>query len=188
MTASLSSIDVNFTLKATLKNTINTTNSAAIAQGRLYKLATALSSGTAANQADRVWESLGRTLNSGTSENLDLYDLGTFDVGAGAGKDALGLAMSNAKLVALGVAVDPISVGDLYIGGEGSAAAFQQLFHSAGALSDSAGLVVRPSGLCLVFAPALAAYPVTDATDHLLKFAAVGGNVTYDVIFLARSA
>lgn len=187
MSASLSSIALSFTLKATAKNAINSVDAASIAQGRTFDLAAALTSGVGANQADRVWESKGRTLNSGTSENLDLYDLAAFDIGAGAGKDALGLPMTNAKLVALGILVDPGSVGDLYVGGEGSAAAFQSLFHSAGTPDDDAGIILRPGSPFLVAAPALAGYPITDGADHLLKLAAAGGNVTFDIAFLARS-
>lgn len=189
MARSVASITLSAVVKATIKNDINSDGSAPFVNNFTFAPETTLANGTNANQFDRCWYDDSRTINSGASENLDLYDLASFDIGAGAGKDALGQSMSNAELVGLGVWNLAASTGDLYIGGEGSGAAFQSFFHVSASASDTAGFgPLKPGGLFLVFSPPDPAWAIADTTNHLLKFAASGGNVTYAVIFFARSA
>ncbi|WP_375211326.1 calcium-binding protein, partial [Hyphococcus sp.] len=40
-------------------------------------------------QAQREWTSIGRTLSASATEDLDMFDLAAFDIGGGAGNDAL---------------------------------------------------------------------------------------------------
>lgn len=189
-TLTLSAISLQAKLLATLANAIDAVAAGATAaQGFTWSPATAFSTGTGANQADRVWCDTARLLSSGASENVDLYDLAAFDIGAGAGKDALGQAMTNAELVALLIANKSTSAGNLLIGGEGSAAAFQSIFHVSGTASDTAGFgPLKPGGCFFAVCPPDPAWAITDAANHLLKIAASGGDVSYDIGFLARSA
>lgn len=174
---------------ATLANAIDGVVSGATSSQGFTWSSPSFSSGTGANQADRVWTDTARLLSSGTSENLDLYDLAAFDIGGGAGKDALGQAMTNAELVALLIANKTTSVGNLLIGGEGSGASFQSIFHVSGTASDTAGFgPLKPGGCFFICCPPDPAWTITDAANHLLKIAASGGDVSYDVAFLARSA
>ena len=62
---------------------------------------TKLTDGTTVNTADRVWEDTARPILSAASENIDLYDLAAFDIGAGAGLDALGQALAFAEIVCI---------------------------------------------------------------------------------------
>lgn len=189
MAESVSGITLSLQMKATIKNAINTDQFPSFLNSLSFTPATALSNGTGANQFDRCWYAEDRVLNSGTSENLDLYDLASFDIGAGAGKDALGLAMTNAELVGMAIVNSVDSAGDLYVGGEGSGASFQSVFHVSGTASDTAGFgPIKPGGFMSFFSPGNPAYVIADSTNHLLKFAAPSGNVTYSCIFFARSA
>lgn len=184
MARTLNSFSVKATLQAAANLSIdNGTFSTTCNQGKAATPTTALANGTGANQADTIWGDGGRALSSGGSESLDMYDLGSLDIGAGAGKDCLGQAVANAECVAL-LVVHESGTGDLLVGGEGSGAAWNSPFGA----SDTAKITLKPGGWVLFFAPADPAYVITDSTNHLLKFEASGGAVTYGVYALTRSA
>lgn len=188
MAETLSSIVLSMTLKATQVLSLDgATKSAAAALGDA--ITKALTTGTGPNQADKIWADAARTINSGSSEDIDLYDLAAFDIGAGAGKGPMGQAIALAEVVALLVYVDPVSTGKLWIGGKNTAAAWQSAFHLDGVADDGAGVgPFGPGGGCLLFEPNDPAFLVADTSNHLLKMRATGGNVTYYPIVLGRSA
>lgn len=183
MAETLDAIRVQANLTATVSNSLDGGNATASA-GQGFSVSNTFANGTAANQADKIWSDNGRTITSGSSENLDLYDLAAFDIGAGAGKDALGQAWTAAEVVGLLIENDSTSAGNLVVGGEGSGAAWNSLFNG----SDTAKIEIFPGGFFMVTCPPATAYAVADSTNHLLKLAASGGNVTYCVTVLARSA
>lgn len=189
MPQSVTGISLSAVMKCTIRNAINAADYASFLNNFDFAPETTLATGTSVNQFDRCWYAKSRIINSGASENLDLYDLASFDIGGGAGKDAAGIAMTNAELVGLAVWNKAASTGNLLIGGEGSGAAFQSFFHVSGTASDTAGFgPLQPGGLFFIFSPKDPAWAIADSSNHLLKFAASGGNVTYDCIFFARSA
>jgi hypothetical protein len=180
----LSSPLVSAKLSSTLRNALGTalaTSSAKVERSLEYSL----TDGTTANKADKVWGSDSRALTSGTNEEIDLYDLGSLDVGAGAGKDPLGEAWAIAEIVGFMVVSESNSVGNVEVGG--ATAATGNEFNSWVG-DDSDKVKVRPGGFCMFFAPGDPAYAVADATNHKLKIAAAGGDVTYSIYVLARSA
>ena len=183
---SLTGIQVRAIVQATLQNLIDGTNfTFSGSQGLTKSPATTLSSGTGLNQADRIWGDLDRSLSSGGTEDVDLYDLAAFDIGAGAGKDAAGQAWALAEVVVLFVYSASTSVGDLYCGGKAATTAFNSIFKSA---DDDAALIIKPGGWFQIFAPTDPAYTVTDVSNHLLKMEASGGAVTYGIVVIGRSA
>lgn len=188
MAQQVSNIQVQAVMSATLENVIDDdTVTVPAEQGQTYDPPVALTSGTGKDQFDRAWQDQKRTISASGSENIDLFDLGSIDIGAGVGKDAVGQARSDAELVGLMVIVDKDSVGELLIGGEGSAAAFNSIFNG----SDTAELGPFPAGSCVfLFNPADPAWAIADAANHLLKFAesSGSGSVTYTPITLTRSA
>lgn len=175
-------------MKATLQNLVDgDTLTASVAQGFEATPSTALTNGTGANQADVIWSDQSRTLSASATENVDVYDLGTIDIGAGAGLDALGQAVANAEVVGVVVKVDSSSGGTLLIGGEGSGAAWNSIFNG----SDTATLgPIGAGGFVVLYNPVDPAFAVADTTNHLLKFAEAGGasSVTYSIGLIARSA
>lgn len=193
MARTLSNIVVKATLTAIVNNAIDsgatTAKTAQCAQGKELSVGsnglTALANGTSANQADMVWGDEARALASAATENLDVYDLAAFDIGAGAGKDAVGQAWAAVEIVGFLIHNRPTSTGDLIIGGEGSGAAWNSPFNA----SDTAKLgPLGPGGFALYFDPTNPALAVADSTNHLLKFEASGGDLTYDVFLIGRSA
>lgn len=185
MALSLTGIRVQAILQATLANSLDGGNTSfSGAQGFTRSPATTLTSGTGANMADRIWSDMDRALSSGATEDLDLYDLASFDIGAGAGKDAAGQSWALVEVVSLLVYNASTSVGNLLVGGKAATTAFNSIFNS----DDNAKTTVYPGGWVHWFAPTDPAYAVADVSNHLLKFEASGGAVTYGVCVLGRSA
>ena len=79
--------DIKLVLEATIVNALPDGQEPSAGLG--LTVATKFDSGTSENQYNREWEDK-RTLLSGASEDLDFFDFTGFDIGAGAGKDALG--------------------------------------------------------------------------------------------------
>lgn len=140
---------------------------------------TVLASGTEVTQADRAWSEYSRTLLTSANEDLDLYDLGTRDIGAGAGLDALGQAWAAAEIV--GLLVYNAGPGVLTLTASASNG-WTPLVGASGTHSISGG------GFLHCFNPADPAFAITDASSHKLNFAASGGSCVYDVHIIARSA
>lgn len=143
-----------------------------------------ITNGTGANQADAYWQSEGRTLTSGNDEDIDLYDFGALDIGAGAGLDPLGQALTLADVVILLVVNRDTSTGTLLVGAEGSGAAWNSPFNG----DDEAALALPPGGFALLGAPGATAFPVADTSNHLLTLAASGGDCTYDIYIIGRDS
>lgn len=186
MARTLASFSFAAKLLATVKNVWDSAGinkEAAAEQGESLGFATAFANGTGANQADTIWSSGNRALSSGANESLDLYDLGTIDLGAGAGKDALGQSVANVEIVGL-LIVHKSGTGTLLVGGGGATTAWNSMFNG----DDDAQLVVKPGGRVLVLCPPDPAYAVADTTNHTLKMEASGGAVTYSITVLSRSA
>lgn len=144
---------------------------------------TALENGTDEGQASRMYGFPNYALTSGLSVKVDLYDLGSLDVGAGPGRDPAGQAQTNAELVTLVIRNQSTSVGTLIVGGEGSAAEWLSLFVAAG---DK--LKLLPGATLALKCTEALAYAIADATNHLLQLQASGGDVTFDIFFFTRDA
>jgi len=183
----LANVSISAKVEATLQNLLDgDTITASASQGFDARAgAAAVVSGTAEGQADWIWSDTARAISSGANESIDLYDLGTIDIGAGAGKDALGQSVTLAEVVAILIHVDSDSVGELVVGGEGSAAAFSSPFNAD---DDAEVGPFGAGGCCLLFNPVDPAWTVTDSSNHLLKLAATGGDLTYSITVIGRSA
>lgn len=179
------------TLKATFKASVSGTyintlaNSAEPVSVLLEKAVTLTTTdGTTTGKADKMWSSKARSLSGASSESIDVYDLGTIDIGTGSGKDALGNSITFAEIVAVLIENNSSSTGNMTIGGEGSAAAWQTPFGA----SDGASVgPIPPGGFFMFGSTADPAFAVTDSSDHLLKIAS-SATLTYDIYIIGRSA
>lgn len=138
--------------------------------------------GTAANQANRVWASEGRVLAAATPETIDVYDFGALDIGGGAGKDQMGGAIALIGIKGLYIKVDPASAGPLFVGGEGTTAAWNSLFPDA-PVPDTATLTIPVGGILFLTDPSAAGMAVADTTNHLLQMESTLG-CTYDIAII----
>lgn len=169
---------IKVTLTGNLKNTLTDGQSVSTTIGKNVNLN--LSTGTGLNQFNRGWQST-RTLTN-TSENIDLYDLGSLDVGAGAGEDGLGLGLAATAVVALFIENLSTSAASLLIGGESSGATWNSPFNA----SDTAKLSIPANGGVLLYAVGASAFAVADTTNHLLKIEASGGTANYTITVFFR--
>jgi len=136
--------------------------------------------GTGANQAQREWTSIGRTLSAGANEDLDMFDLGTVDIGGGAGNDALGLAHAITGVKMLYVHNRSTSGGVLTVGNKNATTAFNTIFNA----SDVAAITLAPGATFLFINESAAGVAVADSSNHLLKFLDAGSGCTFDVSFI----
>lgn len=182
-TPSLDQIVVQFICTSTLKNSLDDTHVLAEAPaGGDFTPATALTSGTTANQANKLLQNRDSSINSGTSVTVNLNASAGFFVGALTGTDLLGNTVTLVEVVAL--LIRNQGPGDLLIGGEGSADAWSSPFNG----STSAKVLLKAGGMFEIFAPTDPAYAVGTTDNRKLKLEASGGNVIYDIIVLGRTA
>ena len=142
--------------------------------------------GTAANQANRVWESRARTLTSGNTEDIDVYDFGSLNIGGGAGKDVHGGAIALTSIKAFYIKNHSDSAGTVVFGGKGASTAWDSFFGAtAGNVYDSK-FNVAPGACVAYINPGANGLTVTDSTNHLLTIAASGGDVEYDILIIGE--
>lgn len=132
-----------------------------------------LSSGTGANQADKIFHDQ-RTLAASASEDLDL---------AGALTDALGSTITMAKLKGLIVVAASGNTNSVNVSRPASNGV--PLFAAAGDL-----ISVLPGGIFAWVAPGASGVAVTAGTGDLITVAnsSSGSSVTYDVVIIGTSA
>lgn len=150
----------------------------------LKAISQVFATGVGADQADKWWASEGRALVTETDEDIDLFDFGSLNIGAGAGVDALGQALSLADIVFMLVVNRSTSTGNLLVGGEGSTAAWNSLFNA----DDEAKIVLPPGAWFAACSPSNTAWAVADSSNHLLTLGAPAGAVTYDIYLLGRDS
>jgi hypothetical protein len=179
----LSGSKLTIDFSTTLRNVVNSQTASVKV---LKNIAQTFLDGTITDKCDKVWFSENRALVGGTNEELDLYDLGSVDIGAGAGKDPLGGTLALAEIVTILVYVESTSVGTLEIGGTSSATGneFNSIFGADA--HNVKGL--KAKSVFLIHNPADPAFAVADTTNHKLKMAAVGGAVDYSIYIFGRSA
>ena len=139
----------------------------------------AFSNGVGANMIQRHWEDQ-RTLTTGATEDIDVYDFGTLDIGAGAGLDALGQSMALTGIKAILVRNLSTSTGDLEVGNKAATTAWQSMFVGSGD-ADAACVVLAPGASFLYVDPSAAGLAVADTTNHLLTMTDTGGGCVYDI-------
>lgn len=138
-----------------------------------YSKVISLTSGTGANQADKIFADT-RTLAASATEDLDL---------AGVLSDPLGAALTFARIKAVLIRAAPGNTNNVNVTRPASNGV--PLFLAAGD-----GLAVRPGGLFLWVAPDATGVAVTAGTGDLLTLtnSSSGTSVTYDVIIIGASA
>lgn len=117
-------------------------------------------------------------ISSGTSLTVDLFDLGTLDVGVGAGRDNLGETQANSFINSIMIANDSESAGTLRID--------QTVANSWDGITGGSTSVDIPAGGFFSISYGYGGKAVTDATNHILTLTAVSGNCTATAIFVAN--
>jgi len=172
--------EVKLIISGTIKNTMTDGQQASCPIGDSIHSGK-LTDGVSADQFNRAWEEKDRALASGVTETIDLYDLGSLDIGGGAGKDALGQALTFEEIVTLVIT---------QTGGDGRLEI--NTTSPANALAWMPSMTVANGGALRVGAsvtfhnPNTDAWPVTDGASHQVNFKASGGDVTYSIYMIGR--
>jgi len=148
-------------------------------KGRLLDLL--LTTGIADNKATRAWRLKDGAIGSGSTKDIDLYDLVGDDIGAGDGRDALGQLMVQKQVVAFIVEKT---------GGAGRLELMptnpSNYCTWVPTLTVDAGNALKTGGVAMLVQPKASALPVVDASSHKMRLGAVGGTVTYDLWLVSR--
>lgn len=184
MPTTLSNLRVSARISARLLNTFagNSVQALADEVGLEFLPATTLAGGTAAGQADRLLFAQDVAITSGNTLDLNMYN-GTNWQGLSTTEDLLGNALTLAEIVALLIHCKSTSVGNLVIGGQGTANAWLGGFNA-----NTSTWTLSPDGIFVAHRPSDPAYTVASGSNNLLRLAASGGNVTFSAIALGRSA
>lgn len=131
-----------------------------------------LTNGTVIDTADLKWDDR-RTVNSGADDDIDL---------AGVLTDPFGTTITFAKICGIIIRNRNTTAGEILHVGGGSAT-----FHTfLGATGDL--IKIGPDGVFCLWNPSLAGYAVTATTADILRLSGVGGDITYDICLIGRSA
>lgn len=132
--------------------------------------------GTGADQVDRLWKDVGRSLTVATGDiTLDLSS--TPDVGSGAGNDSLGQSLDMVTATAL--IIKNNAGGSLLVGPNTATT------DDFPAFADQ--VTIPPGGMLLITAPDASGFDIS--TNHEIGLAASGSDVTdYDIFVAGRSS
>ena len=144
-----------------------------------------LLTGVEDGQINRVIYKKEIALSSGGVLTLDVFDFAGFDCGGGDGQDQLGQPMAVDEMVLIFVKLKAGSAGQLRVGAEGSGAAWNTPWGCDDAYTPLRATSTLP-GFFILFVPSSTGLEVTDVTNHLLKFEAVGGACTFDLLLCGR--
>lgn len=130
---------------------------------------------------DRIWALTDYSLTVAAGNlDIDLYDLASIDLGAGAGKDNLGQSHANARVIAIAIRNQEItSGGTLRIDQVGAGTTAWSGFGHADIQLDLAQGAFQKHYL------GESGATVTDVTDHILRLNAQTATCTIDVVFFS---
>ena len=124
---------------------------------------------------EKLLDASGQVLSDTSNLDIDLYDLGTWDIGSGAGRDTLAQAHTNSLIYMLYVKNDSDSTGNLVFDTSQTGGWTSWMPSGTHTLEPGASLCgVWPSGIA-----------VADTSNHILRLTAASGDVTFDLQMLS---
>ena len=177
-----SSPKITLKLTATVTNTLDDASIVSCSHPNAT-YSPSLSAGVDEGQANRGWQSIGRTITNGHQEVIDIADFLGLDIGAGAGNDALGQALHLEEIVAILITND----------NDNTAAGVLEVYPSAsegwtpiGTHTVAVGGAIHGQGCLFKSDPSAVAFIIT-ATNHRITLVANGGDVEYSIYLIGRS-
>jgi len=172
--------EVKLIFSTTIKNTLGDGEVASVSLGDTV-VSGKMTNGVEASQVSRAWKDKDRALSSGNTEDVDLYDFAAQDIGAGNGNDGLGQAMALEEVVTFCIK---------HVSGTGSL----ELMPTNPAnyatwvpsLTVANGGALKAGGLILMHQPAADAFDITDASSHIIRIGANGGDLVYSLYVMGR--
>ena len=179
MTTRSAKATVSLTITAVVRNVLDNNSTAQASIGGSI-LQDALTNGVNADEINRVWFDESRVIASGDSEVIDVYDFVGEDIGAGDGKDGLGLDLAVEEIVGIAF-IQTAGDGSLEIEPDSTNG-----LDAIGVHTVATGGALKLGGLYFKYSSDTDAFDVIDASKHRIKFTANGGDVTYGVYILGR--
>jgi hypothetical protein len=169
------------TLKTTIKNVLDdgTPVDAAI---DISLMNFSFKTGIGANQATRAWQNKTKTITSGSTVDIDLYDFASIDIGSGLGRDHVGQLLTVKQVVA-------IILKQLSGAGRLEVMPTQPANYCTWVpvMTVALGSALKSGGVVTLAHPqASSPLTIADASSHVLRLGANGGDVTYSLYVLAR--
>lgn len=191
MTRSLEGINLKLALSATNKITVT----GGRASTGVVSLSTnpTVTSGIGIEQANRCWE-YSATLAAAATLVIDLYDMGSIDLGAGAGKDNLGQDMALAEIVAIAIMNESVSESTDSDSDSDTLPCLSiepdatNGWSPIGSHTVATGGALQSGGVLFKMQIEEVAFPVTDGSSHRIKLTAVGGDVDFKILVIGRGA
>lgn len=183
MVRSISNTRMQLTLVTTLQNTLDDGNVVSVKHPNL-SYNPQITNGLGANQANRGWQVISRTLENGSSEDIDIYDLAGIDIGAGAGNDGVGQAVVYEEIVGIAILNNNPVTSSAELEFQPST---QNGWTPIGIHTKALGGSLKGQGLAFKSQLADTAFEVDDGSSHRIKFTANGGSVDYSIYLLPRS-
>lgn len=181
-TRSLSSPKINIKVSSTVQNLLNDSVPATCAHVGLSYSKT-LTSGIGANQANRAWQLLNRSLANGAQEIIDLYNLTGWDIGAGIALDGVGQTLIFEEIVAIAIKNENAVTADGQLEIKPSEA---QGWAPIGTHTAATGGALRGQGVLVKIQLAEAGYDVANGSRHRITLKAQGGAVNYSIYVMGR--
>jgi len=173
-----SQIDLHFS--STLKNSLDTGDISVIKVGQ--RIVTGpIHNGIEAGQANRAWEDLAISISSGSTLDIDFYNLPARNVGAGLGRDALGQTLVFEEVVTLIIQKT---------GGAGQLEVMPSLPSNPVAWVQpqtvANGGALKTNGIRMFHQNSADALDINSSTSHVVRFGANGGTVTMSLYILGK--
>lgn len=172
--------EVKISWKSTLKNLLDDGIPATVNHGQTL-VNQQLADGVETDEANRPWEDRDRELASGADEDIDIFDFAGQDIGAGAGNDGTGQALTIEEVVFIAI---------VHTGGDGQleiTPSASDGWTPIGEHTVALGGALREGGVFLKHQPHAAGFDVVDGASHKINLKAVGGDLTYTIAILGRS-
>jgi hypothetical protein len=182
-----------------LRLSLSMTNKVTTSGGRASTGVCALSSnptvlsGNGISEANRAWE-YSATLAESASLVIDLYDLGSLDTGAGAGKDNLGQVMAIDEIVAIAIMNESVSVSTDSDSDSDTLPCLSiepdatNGWTPIGSHTDSTGGALQSGGVLFKMQIEETAFPVVDGSSHRIKLTTTGGDIDFKILVVGRGA
>lgn len=171
---------VEVTLQAQYKNTLDNGQVTSVnIGGKVY--AKTLDNGVESEQANRAWSEADIAISGGGTVDIDLYDFAARDIGAGNGRDGLGLDVSLEEIVAI-LIEHTSGAGSLEIMPANPANYCTWL----PSLTVANGGALKSGGAILMSQVDTDAFDIEDGVSHMARFGANGGAVTMRIHILGR--
>ena len=173
-----SSVGIN--VVSTIFNEIETGAKAELKIGGAI-VADKLKNGAEENQANRAFRYI-FTISSAAEQVVDVYDLGSLDIGAGAGLDGLGQAWVCEEIVWIMIR-QKSGDGRLEI----NLSAATNPIPWIPTMTVANGGALQNGALVAFYNPDTDGFDITDASAHQFRLTATGGDVVVDLMVIGRS-